>query len=179
MTATRFLSSTASSLALAAGLVLATPAPALRAVAPQADRLRVDLSGASAGSVLAIAINGGKVADAPITSGGIGSSILDIGNLGKVQAQVYVKVCKDGRTEVLLYTDGGTPPKDNECEDRMVGAFWLGKSRRITINVRTFAFSAVGTGVMGVGKRTLGIGAAAVAGTAVAVAANGSSGSTP
>jgi hypothetical protein len=76
---------------------------------------------------------------------------------------------------VMLYTDGGVPPADNECDNRKVGAFWWHKARHITINVTRFTLSTPGGLLSG---RNLTIGGAALAG-GVGLAVLGGGDSTP
>lgn len=164
--------------AIAAALALALGAvPTLLHAAQDPTNIRIEIAGAPAGASIAVALNGGKIGDVPVTSSGGGSSVFNDLNLGKVRVEVYVKVCKDGRTEVLLFTGGGTP-KDDECDDRPVGAFWWHKSRRIVINVSTFALTVPGGGLLSARNVLIGLGAVG-AGVGIAMANDGSSSSSP
>src|SRR5690348_8539789 len=80
----------------------------------------IQFSGGTPGVNLELFINAGKVADVTIGTNGQGNSILDLSNLGKVQLQVYVDVCQDGKVVRVLVVAGQPKPEDN-CKRRIVG----------------------------------------------------------
>jgi hypothetical protein len=112
-----------------------------------AGSVPIQFTGATPGTNLELFLNTGKVADVAINSSGQGASILDLLNLGKVQMQVYVDVCQDGKTVKVLVVSGQPPPEDN-CKRRMVGAAWWSDCgvTRITLDLTKFGMRVVGCG---------------------------------
>ena len=64
-------------------------------------------------------VNAGKVADVTINANGDGISVLDLSNLGKVQLQVYVDVCQDGKVVKVMVVAGQPTPEDKGCRRRV------------------------------------------------------------
>ena len=120
-------------------------APAAKRIAP----IPVAITGGASGSVVEAFLNAGKVADVPIGTAGTASWVLDMGNMGKAKVQIYVDVCENGRVERVLFTTGGLPPEDEDCDRKPVGAgFWNDcGATKITLD-----FSRFGANVMGCGS---------------------------
>lgn len=124
---------------------LAAQQPAAGATGPGA--VPIQFSGGTPGVNLELFINAGKVADVTINSSGQGASVLDLSNLGKVQMQVYVDVCQDGKTVRVLVVSGQPPPEDN-CKRRIAGAAWWSDCgvTRITLDLTKFGTRIIGCG---------------------------------
>jgi hypothetical protein len=107
----------------------------------------VQFTGGTGGVNLELFLNAGKVADVTINSSGTGASVLDLSNLGKVQLQVYVDVCQDGKTVRVLVVAGQPTPEGN-CKRRIVGAAWWSDCgvTRITIDLTKFGMRVIGCG---------------------------------
>jgi hypothetical protein len=156
------------------GSTVPLAARALGQTAANNGKIDVEIAGADAGSTIEIAMNGGKVAAVSIGPNGAGAGVLDVTNMSKVQAQVWVRVCKDGKVQILLYTGGGTPPKDENCDDRPAGFIWLDRTTRLVVNVKTGTMTVSRAGMSTKTKIILGtLGAGAATGAAIA-AGNGS-----
>lgn len=106
-------------------------------------------TGATPGLNLELFVNAGKVADVVIDSNGNGSSILDLSNLGKVQLQVYVDVCQDGKVVRVIVAAGQPKPGDN-CKRRVAGGAWWSDCgvTRLTLNLTKFGMRVIGCGSM-------------------------------
>jgi hypothetical protein len=138
----------------------------------RADGFDVHATNASPNSVLDLAMNGGKVGEIKTDPTGTGTSILDFANMGKVQVQVFVERCEDGKiVRIQMVVVGETVPADQGCDRKPVGFFW-------THNVETLSID-VGAGLMQVetsglsGPIKVGIGAAVAAGAAIALTSGG------
>jgi hypothetical protein len=107
----------------------------------------IQFTGGTPGVNLELYVNAGKVADVTISANGTGASILEISNLGKVQLQVYIDVCQDGKTVRVLVVAGQPKPEDN-CKRRIVGAAWWSDCgvTRITIDLTKFGMRVIGCG---------------------------------
>ena len=127
------------------GRLAAQGAPAAKRISP----VPVTISGGASGSVVEAFLNEGKVADIPVGTAGDASWVLDMGNMGKAKVQIYVDVCENGRVEKVLFTTGGTPPKDEKCDRKPLGvAFWNDcGATKITLD-----FTRLGASVMGCGN---------------------------
>jgi hypothetical protein len=110
------------------------------------SQILLDVKFATVNTTVAVALNSGKIADAKIGADGMGSSPLDLTNLGKARVDVYIRVCKDGRTQVLLFTGGGVPPKADRCDDKPVGAFWTDKTTHLIVNMQKLTMTSGGSG---------------------------------
>src|SRR5688572_23900327 len=89
------------------------------------SQLPMQFTGGAPGINLELYLNAGKVADVTISATGEGTSVLDLSNLGKVQLQVYVDVCQDGKVVKVLVAAGQPAPEDKNCRRRVAGgAFW-------------------------------------------------------
>ena len=132
-------------------VVLFSPRNDLAAVQPVnstgAGQVPFQFTGGTPGVNLELFVNAGKVADVTIGANGTGSSILDISNLGKVQLQVYVDVCQDGKVVRVLVVAGQPKPEDN-CKRRIVGAAWWSDCgvTRITLDLTKFGMRVIGCG---------------------------------
>lgn len=124
---------------------IAAQQPAAGASGP--GNVPIQFSGGTPGVNLELFINAGKVADVTISATGTGTSILDLSNLGKVQLQVYIDVCQDGKTVRVLVVAGQPKPEDN-CKRRIVGAAWWSDCgvTRITIDLTKFGMRVIGCG---------------------------------
>ena len=124
---------------------LVAPQPAAGGAGPSA--LPIQFTGGTPGMNLELFMNAGKVADVTINSTGQGASVLDLSNLGKVELQVYVDVCQDGKTMRVLVVAGQPPPEDN-CKRRVVGAAWWSDCgvTRLTLNLTQFGMRVIGCG---------------------------------
>ena len=140
-------------------------------------KVTVQIVAATPGLTIELALNGGKIADTPIATDGTGNSIFDVAHLGKTQAQVWIERCDNGkRVRVLIYTSGGQPPGDKDCDRKAVGFFWTDRATRIVINVRSSSMSVNNAGGITTTK------VAIVTGTTAAVifgVAQAGGGSTP
>ena len=107
----------------------------------------IQFSGGTPGLNLELFVNAGKVADVTIGTNGTGNSILDLSNLGKVQLQVYVDVCQDGKVVRVLVVDGQPKPDDN-CKRRVVGGAWWSDCgvTRLTLDLTKFGMRVIGCG---------------------------------
>jgi len=107
----------------------------------------IQFTGGTPGVNLELFVNNGKVADVTISATGTGASILEISNLGKVQLQVYIDVCQDGKTVRVLVVAGQPKPEDN-CKRRIVGGAWWSDCgvTRITIDLTKFGMRVIGCG---------------------------------
>jgi hypothetical protein len=124
---------------------IAAQQPAAGASGPSS--VPIQFSGGTPGVNLELFVNSGKVADVTITATGQGSAILDLSNLGKVQLQVYVDVCQDGKVVRVLVVAGQPKPEDN-CKRRIVGAAWWSDCgvTRITLDLTKFGMRVIGCG---------------------------------
>ena len=115
---------------------------------PPPSQLPMQFTGATPGINLELFLNAGKVADVTIGTNGEGSSILDISNLGKVQLQVYVDVCQDGKVVKVLVVAGKPTPEDKNCRRRIVGGAWWSDCgvTRITLDLTKFGMRVIGCG---------------------------------
>jgi hypothetical protein len=160
----------------AAALSVLVLALALHAHASAQGGVQVEITGASADSVIDLAMNGGKVAEARIGSGGTGTSILDLANLGKQQVQVFVDRCQNGKiVRVQMVVVGNTLPEDEDCDRKPIGFFWAHRARRIVVDVGSGSLQVTNSGMSAGVKVALG---AAAAGGVVAALAAGGGGST-
>lgn len=109
--------------------------------------LPIQFTNGTEGVNLEIFVNAGKVADVTVNASGQAASVLDLSNLGKVQVQVYVDVCQDGKTVRVLVVAGQPMPEGN-CKRRMVGAAWWSDCgvTRITIDLTKFGMRVIGCG---------------------------------
>src|SRR5689334_12278579 len=107
----------------------------------------IQFTGGTQGVNIELFINAGKVGDVVINSSGTAASVLDLSNLGKVQLQVYVDVCQDGKTMKVLVVAGQPIPEDN-CKRRVLGGAWWSDCgvTRITIDLTKFGMKVVGCG---------------------------------
>ena len=119
-------------------------APAAKRISP----VPVTIRGGASGSVVEAFLNEGKVADIPIGTAGDASWVLDMGNMGKSKVQIYVDVCENGRVERVLFTTGGMPPEDEDCDRKPVGAgFWNDcGATKITLDFTRFGANVAGCG---------------------------------
>ena len=124
---------------------MAAQQPAAGATGPSA--LPIQFSGGTPGVNLELFLNAGKVADVTINSSGQGASVLDLSNLGKVQLQVYVDVCQDGKTVRVLVV-AGQPIAEDNCKRRVVGGAWWSDCgvTRITLDLTKFGMRVIGCG---------------------------------
>jgi hypothetical protein len=115
---------------------------------PPPSQLPMQFTGATPGLNLELFLNAGKVADVTIGANGEGSSILDLSNLGKVQLQVYVDVCQDGKVVKVLVVAGKPTPEDKNCRRRIVGGAWWSDCgvTRITLDLTKFGMRVIGCG---------------------------------
>jgi hypothetical protein len=119
-------------------------------------KVAVQIVGAAPGLTIEIALNGGKIADTAITTNGTGTSVLDVANLGKTQAQVWIEICENGkRVRVLIYTSGGQPPDDENCRRRALGYFWTDRAKTIKISVAAASMNVDSAGGLS-GKEIVG-----------------------
>jgi hypothetical protein len=112
------------------------------------SQLPVQFSGATPGINLELFLNAGKVADVTIGVNGEGASVLDLSNLGKVQLQVYVDVCQDGKVVKVLVVAGKPAPEDKGCRRRIVGGAWWSDCgvTRLTLDLTKFGMRVIGCG---------------------------------
>lgn len=115
---------------------------------PPPSQLPMQFTGATPGINLELFMNAGKIADVTINTNGEGSSILDFSNLGKVQLQVYVDVCQDGKVVKVLVVTGKPTPEDKNCRRRIVGGAWWSDCgvTRITLDLTKFGMRVIGCG---------------------------------
>lgn len=108
----------------------------------------MDFTGGTPGVNVELFLNSGKVADVPLDAQGAGTSILDLGNLGKVHLQVYVDVCQDGKLVKVLVADGQPAPEDQGCKRRIAGGAWWSDCgvTRITLDLTKFGTRVIGCG---------------------------------
>jgi hypothetical protein len=163
---------------MAAVLGVLALAPRTDLSARGADGTTVTVVGVPPGSVLEVAINGGK----PLTSAAGPSSdfesILDFANAGKPKVTVYVDRCEDGKVvRVLFVVEGNAePPKDDHCDRKMVGWFWGHRAKHVTIDVASGGFHVSN----GPPTKILVIaGGAAAAGIGIAAGSGGSPSAAP
>lgn len=141
--------------------------------AQAAQGLSVHATGASPDSVLDLAMNGGKVGEIKTDGTGTGVSTLDVTPLGDVQVQVFVERCEDGKVvRVQMVVVGETVPENEGCDRRPIGFFWANKTRSVTIDVASGTLQTSTTGLSRQVK--IGIGAAVLGGTAIAIGTSGS-----
>lgn len=130
----------------------AGPVSRLAAQGPSAAKriapIPVAITGGASGSVVEAFLNEGKVADVPIGAAGNASWVLDMGNMGKSKVQIYVDVCEDNKVERVLFTTGGMPPEDEDCDRKPVGAgFWNDcGATKITLDLTRFGADVKGCG---------------------------------
>jgi hypothetical protein len=107
----------------------------------------IQFTGGTPGVNLELFVNSGKVADVTITATGTAASILDLSNLGKVQLQVYIDVCQDGKTVRVLVV-AGQPISEDNCKRRIAGGAWWSDCgvTRITIDLTKFGMRVIGCG---------------------------------
>jgi hypothetical protein len=112
------------------------------------SQLPMQITGATPGISLEIFMNTGKVADVAIGTDGTGTSVLDLSNLGKVQLQVYVDVCQDGKVVKVMISAGQPTPEDKNCRRRIVGGAWWSDcgATRITLDLTKFGMRVIGCG---------------------------------
>jgi hypothetical protein len=112
------------------------------------SQLPIQFTGGAPGMNLELYLNAGKVADVTIGATGGGTSVLDLSNLGKVQLQVYVDVCQDGKVVKVMVVAGQAPPEDKNCRRRIAGgAFWSDCGvTRITLDLTKFGMRVIGCG---------------------------------
>ena len=91
--------------------------------APPAQ-LPVQITGATPGVNIELFINAGKVGDVTVAANGDATSILDLSNLGKVQLQVFVDVCRDGQVVKVMVVAGQPAAEDSNCRRRILGGAW-------------------------------------------------------
>jgi hypothetical protein len=112
------------------------------------SQLPMQFTGGTPGINLELYLNAGKVADVTISVTGEGASVLDLSNLGKVQLQVYVDVCQDGKVVKVMVVAGQPTPEDKNCRRRIAGgAFWSDCGvTRITLDLTKFGMRVIGCG---------------------------------
>ena len=112
------------------------------------SQLPIQISGAPPGASLELFMNTTKIADVAVDANGEGTSILDISNLGKVQLQVYVDVCQDGKVVKVMVVTGQPTPEDKNCRRRIVGGAWWSDCgvTRLTLDLTKFGMRVIGCG---------------------------------
>jgi hypothetical protein len=149
------------------------------AAARGASSVPIQFTGATPGTSIELIMNAGKVADVTINSTGQGASVLDLSNMGKVQLQVYVDVCQDGKVVKVLVVSGQPPPEDN-CKRRVAGAAWWSDCgvTRITLDLTKFNMRVIGCGSMLSDPKVYGSLIGGVVGTVAIIASSGGGSST-
>jgi hypothetical protein len=118
------------------------------------------------------------VATVAADSQGTVEAVLDMANLGKVEVQVYVVQCEDGRNVVHLVSAGNeAPPEDQKCKRRLLGAFLFKHGTKVTIDLANGTVDATGGSAMRTRLLLIGGGVAAV-GAGIAAGSGSSSTST-
>jgi hypothetical protein len=112
------------------------------------SQLPIQFTGGAPGINLELFVNAGKVADVTIGATGGASSVLDLSNLGKVQLQVYVDVCQDGKVVKVMVVSGQPAPADTNCSRRAVGGAWWSDCgvTRVTLDLTKFGMRVIGCG---------------------------------
>ena len=176
----RLLSAVLIAIAVAAAASVNSMAAAAQQTAPSAldmankGKVSVQIVAATPGLTIELALNGGKIADTRIANDGTGSSVLDVANIGKTQAQVFIEICENGkRVRVLLQTSGVQPTDDKGCDRKPVGVFWTDRTTRIVINVKGGSMTVHSAG--GVNTKLLLVAGGAGAATVGVLAAGGTS----
>ena len=92
---------------------------------------------AAAGVQIALVLGGANETKASRVTGPEGESELDLANLTKTPATVVVEDCPDPAADtVYLVADGASlPTEKDKCKRETVGVFWLGKARRIVVDI--------------------------------------------
>lgn len=154
--------------AIAAAVILQTSAAAGQNAVP------VDVSGVPGGTMLELALNGGKIADG---TAGPGSTAFTVGLDGdRTRVTVWVDQCKDGKlVRVQFVVDGNAePPKDEDCDRKLAGWFWS-NARRVTIDARAGTVRTRGR----LSNRTLAIAGGAAAGGLLILSSGGDDSAVP
>lgn len=128
-------------------LFAATPGAAQPAPKP----IPVSITGGTPGVSIEFFLNSAKLADATAnTTGGV-DWVLDLSNMGKTRMTIYVDVCKDGKVVKVLFVsaNGEPPPKDEDCDRRLVAVSFESDCGviRITLDLRSFGGRVVGCGL--------------------------------
>ena len=180
------------SFVLAFVLVVLAPRLAAAQSAPKPIEIPVQISNAAAGTVVEFFLNDGKKGEVLIDISGTSGFVLDMANSGKTKLTLYVDVCKDGQIVKVIFAAGEPPPKDENCNRKIVAAGFYNDCgiTRVTIDIakmlgkvagcggilNTKTLIAVGGGVAGAVALTAGGGGSSTAPTATspppAVAAN-------
>jgi hypothetical protein len=106
--------------------ILTPPLYAFSRAAIVADgTLTFNLRNAPANTVVAILIDTTKFADATVGADGSAMAQLNLANVTKTRAQVFIRVCKGNRTEMILWTGAGAPPRPQDCNDTSAGFIML------------------------------------------------------
>ncbi len=134
-------------LTIALVALVAPSHPLLAQAGKPTDHVPTDLTG-PAGASIEIYMNSGKVADLTLTQQGTGSLYLDFSNMGKVQVQIYVDVCQDGKMMKVLVVAGQQPPEDQNCKRRVLGVPWnvVCGVTHITLDLTKFLSHITGCG---------------------------------
>lgn len=149
--------------AVAAAVILQVSAAAGQNAVP------VDVTGVPGGTMLELALNGGKIADGTAAAGG--STAFTVGLDGeRRRVTVWVDQCKDGKlVRVQFVLDGNAePPKDEDCDRKLAGWFWS-NARRVSIDARAGTVRTTGR----ISTRTLAIAGGAAAGGGLLILAGG------
>ena len=111
-------------------------------------QLPVQITGATPGINIELFINAGKVGDVTVGATGDATSILDLSNLGKVQLQVFVDVCRDGQVVKVMVVAGQPAPEDSNCRRRILGGAWWSDCgvTRLTLDLTRFGMRVIGCG---------------------------------
>lgn len=142
----------------------------------RAHNVAVNVTGGVAGSVLDIALNGGKVGQVTANDRGMASTAIDLSGVGNARIQAFVERCEHGRNVLLLVTSGRTMPKDEKCNRKLAGAFWAHKARKITVDLAAGTLRVQNAGMSTALKIGLAAGGTVAAiGAGVAAAGGGSS----
>ena len=138
-------------------------AAALHLSAAEGKGLSVTIDGLPPGASVEIAMNAGKVGStttgampnalaAAMNEGkltgtadgnGLLTGVLQVATSGKIELEVIVdEQCPDQKVRVYLVSRGQEPPP--ECKRRILGVFWLNKTRHLTIHLATGVIGGTG-----------------------------------
>lgn len=108
----------------------------------------MDFTGGAPGTNIELYMNSGKMADIAIPASGQNSWLLDLGNIGKTQIQVFADVCQDGKVVKVQVVTGQPPPEDDGCSRRLVIAgFWSDCGvTKLTLDLTRFGGRVAGCG---------------------------------
>jgi len=154
----------------------AVPVSPLAAQGPLVKEFQLKLEHGSQDEFIELYVNEGKVADVKLGTAGDAAWVLDLGNLGKSKVQIYVDACKDGEVEKVIFTTGGTPTKDEDCDRKPMGAgFWNDCGvTKITLDLRRFGAKVMGCGNFFTSKTgAVTLGSIAVGGLVIGTTAGG------